>query len=385
MIGHFFFLFSVVNSITAINIHLNLLQKHNYPDVHKREFSLTYYGGPVIKNMDITMLTWGQTAFVNELKSFYTALVKSSLYSLLHQYDIGLGTFNLVIDITMFAPNKTTIDDNDDIKPFLISLVQKGIIIPTANSYFPIHFGPSQSIGRLGLWSCQQFCAYHSTLDISFLNITGVPYLYYGIIPDLSRGACNYGCGSNSILNNLYAVSSHEAIETATDPGIGLATWFGPPLGWYGPNGEIGDICNAQQDTITVDGETYIVQKQWSNLDNACVVKSLVTNTTTTPRTTVSTITTVPTLIIASSTTTASSTKTITTTTILSSIITSISTKSVNPNIKCAHSICKIGIALNSQCDPCVSKIIIKETACGKIRWSASCVSKVKTVCKLKC
>ena len=40
-------------------------------------------------------------------------------------------------------------------------------------------------------------------------------------------------------------------IETVTDAEVGMASAFGPPLAWYDTtNGEIGDICNAQQGTI---------------------------------------------------------------------------------------------------------------------------------------
>jgi MYXO-CTERM domain-containing protein len=57
-----------------------------------------------------------------------------------------------------------------------------------------------------------------------------------------------------------------------TDPGVGLATSYGPPLGWYDPsNGEIGDICNAQQGTFLAGTVTYTVQKEWSNLSGACI------------------------------------------------------------------------------------------------------------------
>ena len=52
-----------------------------------------------------------------------------------------------------------------------------------------------------------------------------------------------------------------------------MATVFGPPLAWYdGTNGEIGDICNAQQGTITLNGLSYTMQKEWSNQKGACIL-----------------------------------------------------------------------------------------------------------------
>jgi hypothetical protein len=49
---------------------------------------------------------------------------------------------------------------------------------------------------------------------------------------------------------------------------------IGAPLAWYDPNnGEIGDICNAQQGSIVGgNGVTYTVQKEWSNAKGACIV-----------------------------------------------------------------------------------------------------------------
>ena len=74
--------------------------------------------------------------------------------------------------------------------------------------------------------------------------------------------------------NNQTSVASHELIESVTDPEVGLATVAGPPLAWYdNTNGEIGDICNAQQGTIVgSDSLTYVVQKQWSNALGGCTV-----------------------------------------------------------------------------------------------------------------
>jgi CHAT domain-containing protein len=96
--------------------------------------------------------------------------------------------------------------------------------------------------------------------------------VYYGIIPDLGSGGCQSGCGASSVLNNTTSVSSHEFAEAVTDPAVGLATVYGPPLGWYNATyGEIGDICNGQQATTTLgDGHSYTVQKLWSNKTSTC-------------------------------------------------------------------------------------------------------------------
>jgi hypothetical protein len=87
------------------------------------------------------------------------------------------------------------------------------------------------------------------------------------------------GCGNGTRYQNETSVSSHELIEAVTDAEVGLATTSAPPLAWYdNTNGEIGDICNAQQATVTGgDSRTYTVQREFSNLQNNCVVGGPVT------------------------------------------------------------------------------------------------------------
>jgi uncharacterized repeat protein (TIGR02543 family) len=67
-------------------------------------------------------------------------------------------------------------------------------------------------------------------------------------------------------------MTSHEMVESMTDSEVGSATSYGPPLAWYDiTNGEIGDICNGQQATVTLGADMWTVQKQWSNTLNSCV------------------------------------------------------------------------------------------------------------------
>lgn len=85
----------------------------------------------------------------------------------------------------------------------------------------------------------------------------------------MGSGGCQAGCGTGTVTQNTDSVASHELIEAVTDPAVGLATVFGPPLGWYDQpdNQEIGDLCNAPQGTCG----GFSVQKEWSNRNGACV------------------------------------------------------------------------------------------------------------------
>ena len=135
---------------------------------------------------------------------------------------------------------------------------------------YMMFFPKGKRISQGGSGSCVAggFCAYHSTFR------RNGQYVFYGVFPDMSAGSgCDSGCGNGSAFGNQTSVASHELIEAVTDPAVGVATVFGPPLGWYdGNNGEIGDICNAQQGSIVLSALTYTVQKEWSNQKAACIV-----------------------------------------------------------------------------------------------------------------
>jgi hypothetical protein len=222
---------------------------------------LTYFGGPLLTNVRITPVCWNSASrFASGFASFYAAIVTSPLYALLAQYGIGFGTTT-----PHFVDNRPTGSVTDAaVQAELTRLFNVGSLpAPTNNSYYPVHFPPGEHITAPdGSQSCVQFCAYHGTYVRNGVNVN------YGVIPDVGDPGCNGGCGGNTVQNNEQSVASHELVEATTDPAVGLATVFGPPLGWYDPNnGEIGDICNAQQGTTS----GFVVQKEWSNAANACV------------------------------------------------------------------------------------------------------------------
>jgi hypothetical protein len=229
--------------------------------------TLTYYGGPVLTHVNVIPVYWNSNvAYQSNLNSFYSAIPSgSTIYtSLLSQYSsIGTGTRG-----TPFVDTKGTGTFTDaQVQAELNALFSAGKIpAPNGSNYYPVHFPSGVTIvDSSGDSSCTTWCAYHGTYVRNGVNVN------YGIIPD-QGGSCAGGCGSNSQrVNNLTSVSSHELVEATTDPAVGLATDYAPPLAWYNSTyGEIGDICNASQATISVSGTSYVVQTEWSNSKNAC-------------------------------------------------------------------------------------------------------------------
>lgn len=239
-------------------------------NVNTLQARLSYYGGPVIENVKVVTIWWGgasKVAYSSKLPQFYSGITNSSWFRVLGEYStstqtIGIGSWIMSYSDTL-APKGALTDA--DVKKRLVKLITDGKVPNGNDYYYAIHFAPGISIDQ----SCITFCAYHGTI-----NLNG-RYIYYGVMPDLGTGACIHGCGRDpSRYNNLCSVASHELAEAVTDPAIGLATKYGPPLAWYdSQNGENADICNAQQGkTLGSNGKYYTVQATFSNKVNKCIV-----------------------------------------------------------------------------------------------------------------
>ncbi|KAI8618412.1 hypothetical protein BC830DRAFT_1226845 [Chytriomyces sp. MP71] len=231
------------------------------------------YGGPIIKNVHAQPIWYGSVSHANDIFDFYSAVTASPWMDVLSQYGVGRGTAYSAISV----PSTTSdLDDSENIKPLLLRLIQTKAIRVTADSYFPIHLSLGvTATNQDGQKTCSSVCGYHNAIDISDMNIPGVKYVAYSVIPDMDSCGVSCGGGNADALKNLYTVASHEMAEALTNPAESVAFPLNAaPMAWYWLDGlkEVADICNAQQaTTVGADGKTYAVQNIWSNVDNACV------------------------------------------------------------------------------------------------------------------
>jgi hypothetical protein len=251
----------------------------------RRQTLLTYYGGPVLSNVKVVQVLYGTGTYLSNitststpsLASFYGQITNSAYFSWLTEYDtrtqtIGLGSFVKQVTIAPASSRDGSTISDTSIEAEISAQIGAGTLpTPDANTVYMVNFPKGKQISLSGTPSCKAggFCAYHSTFTRNGTDV------FYGVLPDMSPGSgCDVGCGGSTQFNNQTSVASHELVESTTDPAVGLATTFSPPLAWYNANlGEIGDICNAQQGTIVgADGITYTVQKEWSNALQACIV-----------------------------------------------------------------------------------------------------------------
>jgi hypothetical protein len=245
---------------------------------------LTYWGGPVISNVNVVKVEYGAGTYqsfvtgtgAGTVASFYTGVTNSPYFDWLSEYNtptqtIGRGSYQGDHPITPASSrNKATISDANIQAELNAQITAGHLPAPTANTLYSVHFPKGKRISLGTSRSCVAggFCAYHGTFVRNGVNV------YYAVLPDMSAGSgCDVGCGTGTPFGNQTSVASHEMIEAVTDAAVGLATVVGPPLAWYdATNGEIGDICNGVQGTVVGgDGATYTIQKEWSNSRNACV------------------------------------------------------------------------------------------------------------------
>jgi subtilisin-like proprotein convertase family protein len=264
---------------------------------------LIYHGGRVVTSAQVVEVVYGSGSYLSQITSsttpnipsFYNGVLNSAYVDWLTEYNttspnaptpntnqvIGRGAFVTRVTITPASSrNGSTITDAQ-IQAELSAQIAAGTLpAPTHdaagnnNTYYAVFFPHGKTIQASdGSHSCVSggFCAYHGTIA----NAGSHGEVYYGVHPDMQSGSgCDVGCGNGTAFANQSSVASHEMVETITDAEIGLATVIGPPIAWYdSTNGEIGDICNAQQGTVVGgDGVTYTVQKEFSNAANDCIV-----------------------------------------------------------------------------------------------------------------
>ena len=260
---------------------------------------LVYFGGRIVSNIEVVQVIYGAGSYLPQITNtaspsvatFYQGVLNSAYVDWLTEYNtvgqppptsnqvLGRGSFRSQANITPSAANNGTVIDDLQIQAEIQSQLAAGMLPPPThdaagnnNTYYAIYFPHGKTITLGGAASCQVFCAYHGTIA----DAAGLGEIEYGVHPDFQPGSgCEFGCGAAATpFGNVTQVASHELIETMTDPEVGLATVFGPPLAWADfVFSEIGDICNDQNGHVVgSDGITYDVQTEFSNSLNDCIV-----------------------------------------------------------------------------------------------------------------
>lgn len=267
---------------------------------------VTYFGGPVVSNVHVVIVLYGAGGYLANIASttppsaasFFTDIPASSLFDMLSEYNtagvtaadgspgtnqtIGHGFFDGQFTITPSAANNGDIITDQQIQAELLSQVAAGNLPQPVfdaggnnNTLYMIFFPPGKTITMGNLASCTNggFCAYHS-------NTAGLKSLLYGVMPDMQPPSlCSVGCARGvfdvvTSFDLVTHVAAHELSEAVTDAEAGTANTLARPLAWFDQfNGEIGDICTGTGGRLTVNGQTYAVQLEFSEFQNNCVAE----------------------------------------------------------------------------------------------------------------
>jgi hypothetical protein len=221
---------------------------------------LTYRNGPLLTNVQVFCIFWGnawQTAanasLSQQLISFFDFILTSSLIDQLAEYSvpgqsIGHGARIGSLNLTSSEPGNSV--DDSAIQQMLQAQIDAGVLpASTPNTLYFLYLPPGTTVTMSdSSASCKDFCGYHSATPNN---------VFYAVMPYPGCTGCQGGLDTFPV---ICSTSSHELCEAITDPI--------PGQGWYDDNhGEIGDICAWKTKQVG----NYTIQQEWSNQLSSCV------------------------------------------------------------------------------------------------------------------
>jgi hypothetical protein len=251
--------------------------------------NVQYNGGPVIGNIEIVPVIWGNgwpynqnSPLPGQLLQFLQFFVgpTSPNMAMLNEYSAGgiqIKPGSVVGNKVIIAPgNPSTALSDGTIQLALLSWISNqsgqtpGFPQPNANTLYMVFVPQNVTVTLQGQTNCGNFAGYHQSVA-SLLSATNI---LYAVIACCSAPNTAFPI----VLNGLTAICSHEISESITDPGVVNSS------GWLdtntNPHDEIGDICQGSgypQFSLPVAvvaagaGQSFSVQSIWSHSQQNCV------------------------------------------------------------------------------------------------------------------
>lgn len=270
-------------------------------DVH----DLADHGGPVMRARKVFLIFWlpknhefdpsahdGVGNYENVIERFFSHVGETRYFNVVTQYPGACGldksssqectgkiTAQKFLDTDPYPKPGTRENPlrDSDIRDEVRKMISKHGLDSGLDTAFFVFTG--NKVEECDGQECtfNSFCAYHGEFQLNGKTVI------YAFMP---RANVDQGCDANiskspngQISSDREVVfASHELIEAVTDPTPDSdAGWFN------GVGGEIGDLCNpdgvnvighvrSDGSNVTLNGLPFVVQAQWSNNDEKCVL-----------------------------------------------------------------------------------------------------------------
>ena len=221
---------------------------------------VTAHGGPVLENVELVPVYFGDDPLRAELEAFNSWIVSSDYWKTIGaDYGVLPGKHLPAVDFSR-APASPISDVQ--IGSWLDAQIANGSLPkPTEQTLFALFYPAGTTITHDGYASCSVFAGLHLSTSVANAVFTGE--VSFVIIP-----RCSFEAGDELMIAT--DVASHEYIEAATSPFASSdPAWFldgkeGQALeAWQMLNGlHVADLCENQS---YHEVEGFVVQDSWSN------------------------------------------------------------------------------------------------------------------------
>lgn len=270
----FAFLHPASSSHAAMRLHL--MATNQYLHSSKKTGNLIYHGGPIMPGtMQAYAIFWEPTgSFVSPnynslITRYFGDVGSSSLYHNNTQYNDQNGNIpsgaafgGSWVDTALYP--SSTLTDQQIQNEVTHAMTVNGWTADITHAFF-VFTAKNETICNGSQCSFTTFCAYHSFFGTNTIY-AAMPYTGTNLAACGVHSSPNGDRDADSTIN----VTSHEQMEAATDP-FGNA-WFDASAN------EIGDKClwkfspTINHGDVILNNNTYMVQKEWDNTKNTCVL-----------------------------------------------------------------------------------------------------------------
>jgi hypothetical protein len=229
-------------------------------------------GGSVMAAPKIVTVTFAGNPDVTALQTFDDTFAEGTPWwkAVTAGYNIGPATAGGHYVLPDTVSNTSLDDDQGQVGLLVTTAIGSGALPqPDANTVFVLFFPSTTTLTVQGGQGCSSFGAYHNTVDLP--TEAGMLQLVYAVIANCPA----QGSTDQSMASTTDDVS-HELIEAATDPGVGVGniTWYGYNNAWFrlptAPGsapmpgqGEVADVCQSSR-SIT-DAMGNVLARSWVN------------------------------------------------------------------------------------------------------------------------